>query len=58
MQRRDQIVLEKILSEIQIGSSMIENVEKEAFLRDEMRKRAVCMTTINIGELVKIFLRK
>ena len=35
MQRRDQIVLEKILSEIQIGSSMIENVEKEAFLRDE-----------------------
>lgn len=32
---------------------MIENVKKEAFLRDEMRKRAVCMTTINIGELVK-----
>lgn len=53
MQHRDQIILEKVLSEIKIGSEMIENLTLEAFLKDEMRKRAVCMTTINIGELVK-----
>ena len=32
---------------------MMKGVGKEAFLQDEMLKRAVCMTTINIGELIK-----
>ncbi len=53
MQRRDRIILEKIDSELKIGSDMIKGVGKEAFLQNEMLKRAICMTTINIGELIK-----
>ena len=32
---------------------MVEDISKEGFLEDEKLKRAVCMTLINIGELVK-----
>lgn len=46
-------VVEKMLSEIAIASSLMEGIDLDAFLNDEMRKRAVCMTVINIGELVK-----
>ena len=53
MQRRDRIILEKINSELQIGLEMMKGVDKESFLQNEMLKRAVCMTTINIGELIK-----
>lgn len=46
-------VVEKMLSEIAIASSLMKGVDLDDFLDDEMRKRAVCMTVINIGELVK-----
>ncbi len=53
MQRRDYIIIEKILSEIKISGEMLGDTELEAFLSDEKLKRAVGMTVINIGELVK-----
>lgn len=53
MQRRDMIVLKKILSEIQIAFEMLGDADLDSFLSDEMLKRAVGMTVINIGELVK-----
>lgn len=53
MQRRDFVVLTKILSEITIALGMIESKGFESFDHDEILKRAVCMTVINIGELVK-----
>ena len=53
MQHRDFIVLTKITKEIDIALEMIEAVDFEQFDRNEILKRAVCMTVINIGELVK-----
>lgn len=53
MQRRDVICLRKIIKEIYIGKDLINNVSEEKFLSNEMMKRAVSMTVINIGELVK-----
>lgn len=52
MERRDEIILKKVLSEISVASSMMSCSFSE-FNRNEMLKRAVCMTVINIGELVK-----
>lgn len=46
-------VIEKMLSEIDVASSLMGGIDLDAFLGDEMRKRAVCMTVINVGELVK-----
>lgn len=53
MQRRDYIIIEKIISEIKISSEMLGDTDLEAFLSDEKLKRAIGMTVINIGELVK-----
>lgn len=53
MERRDKIVLRKILSEIEIAEKMITGHSLQEFLADELLKRAACMTVINIGELVK-----
>jgi uncharacterized protein with HEPN domain len=53
MQRRDRIIIQKVISEIQIGRDMIGSVQLDEFLQDEKLKRAVAMTVINIGELVK-----
>ncbi len=53
MQHRDNIILNKILSEIDIAFQMIENKSFQDFNSDEILKRAICMTVINIGELVK-----
>lgn len=53
MQRRDLIILKKILSEIDIAFEMLGNADLDSFLADEKLKRAVGMTVINIGELVK-----
>ena len=53
MQRRDRIVLQKIISEMKIGMEMLGNRSEDDFLQDEMLKRALGMTAINIGELVK-----
>lgn len=53
MERRDRIILQKVLSEIDIAQSMMNNCTLEQFEQNEMLMRAVCMTVINIGELVK-----
>ena len=53
MQRKDQIILQKVISEINIGAQMLEGFTYEAFLENELLKRAVSMTIINIGELIK-----
>ena len=53
MNHRDQIIIEKVISEINIGCEMLGTSALEEFLADEKLKRAVSMTVINIGELVK-----
>lgn len=53
MLHRDYIFIKKIGSELKLGINFIENITLEQFLKDEQIKRAVCMTAINVGELVK-----
>lgn len=53
MQHRDWIIIQKVISEINIGLDMLGDISQEEFLSDEKLKRAVGMTVINIGELVK-----
>lgn len=53
MQHRDKIILEKVISEINIGIEMMGNMTVEEFMTDEKLKRATSMTVINIGELIK-----
>ncbi|SFT42785.1 Uncharacterized conserved protein, contains HEPN domain [Selenomonas sp. GACV-9] len=53
MQHRDKIVLQKIISEIDVGTQMLGDSSLESFLQNEMLKRAIGMTVINIGELIK-----
>jgi len=54
MGNRDISVLKKISEEAEIITSMIAGLEYEDFIGDEKTKRAVCMTLINIGEMVKL----
>lgn len=53
MNNRDFQILKKILSEIVIVEEIISGFDEKKFIEDERTKRAVCMTLINIGELVK-----
>lgn len=53
MERRDSIILQKVLSEIEIAQQMMDGCTLEQFKQNEMLMRAVGMTVINIGELVK-----
>ena len=53
MNHRDEQLIKKIVREIEIASNMMRGKSLEDFTDDEMLKRAVCMTVINIGELVK-----
>lgn len=53
MQHRDKITLNKIAEETNIAIKMLSGVKQEDFIADEVLKRAVAMTVINIGELVK-----
>ena len=53
MQHRDKIIIQKILSEIDIAFEMLGDCDELSFVNDEKLKRAVGMTVINIGELVK-----
>lgn len=52
MRRRDRITLEKIISEMDIGLQILGDISEQQFLEDEILKRALCMTVINVGELV------
>ena len=53
MRLRDKTVLQKIISEINMAVEILGDSTLENFLTDEKTKRAVSMTAINIGELVK-----
>ena len=53
MQHRDFVVLTKITNEIDLALKMMDDTDFEQFNGNEILKRAVCMTVINIGELVK-----
>lgn len=53
MQHRDKTILLKISAEIGVALDMVGNSGLDEFIGNEMLKRAVCMTVINIGELVK-----
>ena len=53
MERRDQIIVKKVLSEISIAQEMVGEQTLEQFMKNEMLMRAIGMTVINIGELVK-----
>lgn len=44
MQHRDRTIIQKILSEIDIGIAMMGDEGLDAFLSDEKLKRAVSMT--------------
>ena len=53
MQHKDRIILEKIVDEINIVLEAMKERDFNSFDGDEFFKRGVCMTVINIGELVK-----
>ena len=53
MEHRDRVILQKVLSEIDVARDMMNGCTFEAFRQNEMLMRAVGMTVINIGELVK-----
>ena len=53
MSHRDKIILKKVISEIDSGDKRIGSTERNEFLNNEMLKRAISMTVINIGELIK-----
>ncbi len=53
MERRDRIILQKVISEIGVAQNMMGGCTLEQFKQNEMLMRAVGMTVINIGELVK-----
>ena len=44
----------KIIEEIDIGIELLGAASLEQFLENEMLKRALGMTCINVGELVKV----
>ena len=56
MNHRDEIILKKVLSEVNVAADMMKGCSLADFLDNEMLKRAVCMTVINVGELVKILI--
>jgi len=53
MQHRDNVTLQKILDEVKIAIQMLGDTSLDDFMHNEMLKRAIGMTVINIGELVK-----
>lgn len=50
---KDKQILGKIIDETKLIMQMVDGFDFKAFIGDEKTKRAVCMTLINIGELVK-----
>lgn len=53
MQHRDEVIIDKILKEISIGQEMLGDTSLESLKNDEILKRALAMTVINVGELIK-----
>ena len=53
MTKRNRIIIEKIIQEIDEAKLIIRDIDLPIFLQSEIHKRAVCMTLLNVGELVK-----
>lgn len=53
MNHRDTQICLKILSEASVLRELLAQMTEAQFMADERTVRAVCMTLINIGELVK-----
>ena len=53
MNARDLQICKKLLSEMDIARDILQGVALSDFMSDERTARAVAMTLINIGELVK-----
>ena len=53
MNKRDRIILRKIIEEATVLVQMLDGVDESVFLANDEKMRATCMTLINIGELVK-----
>jgi uncharacterized protein with HEPN domain len=53
MTRRNRIIIEKIIKEVEEANLIIHDIDMQTFLESEIHKRAVCMTLLNVGELVK-----
>lgn len=53
MQHRDYITVQKVLDEAKMAIQLLGDSSLEEFIDNEMLKRAIGMTVINIGELVK-----
>lgn len=53
MNRRDMQILQKVIQEIDVAEELIKGKSLEDFIDSELLKRAICMTVINIGELIK-----
>lgn len=54
MQRRDYIAINKIVDEMNVGIKLLGDTCLDDFLSNELLKRALGMTCINVGELVKV----
>ena len=54
MRHRNKIAIQKMVSEMDIGIEILGDTSLEQFLEDEMMKRALGMTVINVGELTKV----
>jgi uncharacterized protein with HEPN domain len=53
MKDRDKTILNKIIEEAAAVSKMLDGIDEPSFLANDEKMRAVCMTLINIGELIK-----
>ena len=53
MQRRNRIILEKILDITKFALKIMDGVKQENFLCNEEKQHSIAMTIIRIGELVK-----
>lgn len=54
MQHRDYIAITKMIEEMDIGIKLLGDTIMKVFLADELLKRALGMTCINVGELAKV----
>lgn len=53
MLHKDEIIIEKIIKEINFATKRLKGMSQEDFITDEDAQHAVGMAAINIGELVK-----
>ena len=54
MQRKDKVILEKILNAVEVGLKIFNDVSLEKFLKNDALKLAMGMSIIRVGDLIKI----